>query len=147
MDCLHGLEQAHCSLCKPKTKKTRPVEERAAELERWIPALNDDPISAAEIAEVSGLTVPQVYEAFGFIRDNSPDLPLPSDRRGYAYSSKPEVIDRYRNAAMKTALTRIRRLWRGVIKPFLALIGNEEWAQYQTKQFERLLVDIEDMVA
>lgn len=146
MDCFHGIEQPTCSLCNPAEKPPRPVEVRAAQLERWIPALNDDPISASELADVSGLTVDEIYEGMAFIRDHYPDLPLVSDSRGYRYSTNQEDVDHYRAARFKTAYTQIRRTWRGVVKPYLDERGDIEIARLIGKQFDRLLEDIEDHI-
>ena len=147
MDCLHGLAQPQCALCNPQTPRLRPVQERAAQLERWIPALNDDPISATELAEVSNLTVTQLYEAIGYLRDTTPDFPLVSDSRGYRYSMIQDDIDRYRSARFKTAYTQIQRTWLGVVKPYLNERGDNEIARIIAKQFDRLLEDIEDHLA
>lgn len=147
MDCFHGLEHKTCSLCNQAEKPPRPVEIRAAQLERWIPALNDNPVPATELAEVSGLTVEQIYEAMGFMRDNYPDLPLVSDGRGYRYSMNQEDIDHYRSARFKTAFTQIRRTWSGVVKPYLDERGELEITRLIGKQFDRLLEDIEEMIA
>jgi hypothetical protein len=147
MDCLHGLVQAHCAICNPAPKQPRPVEVRAAVLEKWIPALNGDPVSAAELADVSGLTVAQLYEAIGFLRDTYPDLPLVSDGRGYRWSMDREDIDRYRAARARTALTQVRRSWSGVVKPYLEQTGDTSITRLIAKQYERLLEDIEDLIA
>jgi hypothetical protein len=147
MVCLHELEQAQCSICTPVATRPRPVEVRAAQLERWIPALNESPVSAADLADVSGLNVSQIYEAVGFLRDAYPDLPLVSDGRGYRWSLDREDIDRYQAARAKTALTQVRRSWRGVVKPYLEEFGDTATTRLIAKQYERLLEDIEDMIA
>lgn len=145
-------EQTWCTLCTGNYRpnpRGRPSErpEWADIIQTWIPAVGDDWISKDELAEVSGLTPQQVGSAISFLRDTEPDLPLVSGPEGYRFSIDEEDINRYRKAAVKTAHTRIRRAWRGVILPYLKHGDTSDYKRRQiTKAFDRLLEDISDLV-
>lgn len=123
MVCLHDLPQDQCSLCNGSNVRLRPVELRAAQVELWIPALNENPVSKAELAEVSGVPERFIGEAVAFLRDNNPDLPLISDSRGYRWSKDQAEVDAYRASRAKTAHTQLGRTWTGVVRPYLENVG------------------------
>lgn len=149
--CVHDLEGITCAICHPRgditpARRGRPLLTAgwADQLVSWIPAIGADWISRDDLAEVSGLSPEQVSRAVAWLRDNSPELPLVSGPEGYRFSLSEQDIARYKNSALKTAKTRIRRAWTGVIRPYLDHIDSAD-TRLITKQFERLVEDIEEL--
>lgn len=151
--CVHELEEAWCTICNghdKKQKQGRPAlrPQWAEVVKSWIPAVGADWISGDELAEVSGLTRPQITSAIAYLRDNEPEFPLVSGVEGYRFSLDEADVNQYRKSAARTAHTRIRRSWRGVIRPYLTAGElNEAEMRRITKTFERLLEDLEEHVA
>lgn len=151
-ECKHGIEDATCELCHPSeimTGRGRPAQrpEWAAVIKSWIPAVGNDWISGNELAEVSGLTRPQLSAAIAHLRDHEPDFPLVSGTEGYRFSLDEADVNRYRDSATRTAHTRIRRAWRGVVKPYVEItVIDPVEVRRITRSFERLLEDLNDMI-
>ena len=58
-----------------------------------------------------------------------------------------DAVRRFRNSAARTALTRVRRSWRGVLLPYLENAGIPDiQMRLIERQFSRVLEDIEDLV-
>jgi hypothetical protein len=151
-ECIHGIENADwCTICNGRDRE--PVRSRAlrpewaAVVRSWIPAIGNDWISGDDLAEVAGLTRSQVGSAVAYLRDNEPDFPLVSGPEGYRFSLDEADVNRYRASAARTAHTRIRRSWRGVVRPYLNEAGlDPERMRFITRTFERLLEDLDDLV-
>lgn len=97
------------------------------------------------MAAHAGLTQHQVTTAIAYLRDHYPDFPLLSSPLGYRFSVNEAEINRFRCARARVANTIIRRLWTGTMKPFLECGGELAETRLITKQFERLLEDIEEL--
>lgn len=155
--CIHELTLAECAVCNGAD--ARDESERAPRAERYadaifdlIPAQGEGWISQRELADRAGLTGAQVGTAVAYLRDNYPELPLVSGPAGYCYTLDEADINRFRLARTRSALTTYRRLWRGVIKPFVEKSTerggiSEREAQFLTKQYDRLLDDLETMAS
>jgi hypothetical protein len=150
--CIHDLIPSGCAVCNgadvTQRAKRPPAAERHSEaIFDLIPVVADDtdrPISNQKLAAESGLTPAQVAAAVAYMRDNYPELPLVSSSDGYCFTLRSGDINRFRLARMRAALTIIRRLWRGVIKPYVdRRVKNEKMgadqAGFLTMQFEHLL--------
>lgn len=152
-DCIHGIEDVTwCTICNGHDQ-ARPIgrpamrPEWAAVVKSWIPAIGADWITGDDLADVTGLTRPQVSAAVAHLRDNEPDFPLVSGPEGYRFSLDEADVNRYRASAARTAHTRIRRSWRGVIRPYLVASGlDADVVRLHTRTFERLLEDLDDLV-
>ena len=152
--CIHELQPATCSVCngtdtREKLKRGRPFQRErwAEEIFQHIPVNEEGWISSTDLAEASGLTVGQVAAAIAYLRDNMPALPLVSGPQGYTFTVDAVDVGRFRAAAARTAHTRIRRMWLGVVKPYVEQLGDQVTVRLLTRQFERLLEDIEELTA
>jgi hypothetical protein len=152
-ECIHGIEDARwCTICngrdraeQARGRAMRP--EWAAVVRSWIPAIGSDWISGDDLADVTGLTRGQVGSAVAYLRDSEPDFPLVSGPEGYRFSIDEADVNRYQASAVRTAQTRIRRSWRGVIRPYLTAIAADPMTiRRHTKAMERLLEDLDDLV-
>jgi len=101
----------------------------------------------AELAALTGLTAAQVAAAVAYLRDTYPDLPLVSGRDGYRWSTDADDVVAFRQWRARTAHTTMRRLWTGVMKPYLDELGDAKVTNPITKQFERLLEDMGELTA
>lgn len=147
--CIHDLLRTECGICNGALARqnARPPSssERCADaIFDLIPI--EGYISNPHLAELTGLTGPQVAAGVAYLRDNYPEMPLVSGREGYSFTLKEADVNRFRLARQRAALTIYRRLWRGVIRPLVATMEPEK-ARYTTRAFERLLEDLEDMIA
>lgn len=151
--CKHDLTPTACAICNGTdplqgyARRGRPstIEENVDALVQWIPAIGEDWISRDELADLSGLDPAQVSRAVAWLRDHDPGFPLVSSPRGYRFSMDEADVNAYRAARAKTAYTQIRRTWSGVVKPYVEHRAPEQ-VRTMTRQFERLLEDIEDLI-
>ena len=111
-----------------------------------IPTAPDVPISGKDLAKRSKLTINQVQDGVAALRDRFPDFPLVSNHLGYRFSEYEVDVTPFRRKRMRSALTIIRRLWTGVLRPFLLRQADPQLATFMTKQFERAMQDIADLV-
>jgi biotin operon repressor len=151
--CMHGLDESTCYDCAhpvaEQPTRGRPMmrDEWAKVIKSWLPAIGDDWITGDELADASGLTRQQVSAAIAYLRDNDPEFPLVSGPEGYRFSIEGADVNRYRFSATRTAHTRIRRAWRGVVKPWLETANLDPVrARNITRSFERLLEDLQDLI-
>jgi hypothetical protein len=147
--CIHDIEAAWCGVCNPPIGPGSPLEEWINRVSEHIPADDDTPdrISHDDLVLYSGLTESQVNTAVAAIRERHPELPLVSDRTGIRFTMDGEAVRRFRNTAARTAMTRIRRGYRGVLLPYMEVSGASEAQIRQIRrQFERVLEDIEDLL-
>jgi hypothetical protein len=105
----------------------------------------DEWMSQAEVCEATKLTPAQVMAGVAWIRDEVPDLPLVSSRDGYSFTLQATAIRKYNNRRVRAAFTIIRRLYTGVIKPWLVKINHPKGKEVD-KQFSRLLEDLADVL-
>jgi hypothetical protein len=150
--CIHELLPVGCSICngadaREKAKRPLQREKWADEIFEHIPVNEEGWISNADLAEASGLTGAQVAAAVAYMRDSIPDLPLVSGPQGYAFTVNEADVSRFRLQRARSAHTTIRRLWSGVLKPYIDQSGDQFEAKRTAKQFERLLEDIEELTA
>jgi len=153
--CIHELRPSECTICNGRDARER--SKRAPRAERYADAVFDlIPIEAEgwigqdDLAHKAGLTGGQVAAAVAYLRDNYPELPLVSSVDGYCFTLNEADINRFRLARTRSALTTYRRLWRGVIKPFIDKgVRNQRMtkreAEFLEKQYERLLDDLGSM--
>lgn len=155
--CIHELIATECGICngaaaRESLKRAPAAQGYADVIFDLIPVDDEGPVSKCDLADKAGLSEAQVAAGVAYLRDNYPELPLVSDGRGYSFTLNEADINRFRLARQRSALTIYRRLWRGVIKPWIeksverGQIGRTQGA-FITKQFERLLEDLEGMVA
>lgn len=152
--CIHELQSAACSICngadaKEQAKRGRPSQRKgwADAVFQHIPVNEEGWISNPDLAEISGLTGGQVAAAVAYLRDNHPDLPLVSGPQGYTFTVDEADVNRFRLARARSANTTVRRLWYGVLKPYLEKKADAGETRLMTKQYERLLEDIEELTA
>jgi hypothetical protein len=145
--CRHDIEEAWCGFCTPAIGPGSPLDGWIDSVSQVIPAEDEDPMPMAELIELTGLARHQVTKAVAAIRERHPDLPLVSDRNGIRFTMDADAVRRFRNTAARTALTRIRRGYRGVLLPYLDQSGASEAEVRRIKrQFDRVLEDVEDLV-
>ena len=133
---------------KPRSKRSRRAE-WAARVFDHIPAGDAAvPISGSDLCALAGLTLNQVQNGVEELRDQHPDLPLVSSTKGYIFTTEMAAVAAYRGARAKSAHTTIRRLWDGTIKPYISQPGfNRNEARQTTKEFERVIEDLADILA
>ena len=113
-----------------------------------IPSETEDrDISVSGLMDATGLGYMQVQAGVGWLRDNQPDLPLVSSRAGYRFTTDPRRVRSFRRWRAATAYTILRRLYRGAIAPYLHTLPDRGLAQLVERQFERVLQDIETLIA
>ena len=147
-DCIHGIEDEWCGDCHPGTAGPGSALDQYIDIvSLQIPGDGEAPISKDDLVWMSGLTSGQVDKAVAAIRERHPDLPLVSDRTGIRFTMNEDAVRRFRNSAARTALTRIRRSWRGAVLPYLENAGIPDiQMRLIERQFDRVLEDIEDLV-
>jgi|SRR5580765_284041 hypothetical protein len=147
-DCLHGIEDEWCGDCHPSTAgPDSALEQYINIVSLLIPGDGEAPASRDTLILASGLAPHQVDKAVAAIRERHPDLPLVSDRTGIRFTMDEDAVRRFRNSAARTALTRVRRSWRGVLLPYLENAGIPDiQMRLIERQFSRVLEDIEDLV-
>ena len=146
-DCLHGIEEAWCGDCNPAAGPGSHLETWIDIVSLLIPGDGQPPVSKADLTQDSGLQPHQVDKAIAAIRERHPDLPLVSDRTGIRFTMDEDAVRRFRNTAARTALTRIRRAFRGALLPYLEHAGLPAIQMHLLeRQFGRVLEDIEDLV-
>jgi len=150
--CIHELHPEYCGYCNPKlatpdTKRGRPSLRHtwADAIFDQIPADGETPISADDLVEATGLTKGQVAAGVAYLRDQHPEFPLLSSRDGYQFSIDPEAVIAFQRWRARAALTTMRRLWTGAVKPYLNKTARKPERLLITKQFERLLEDLADV--
>jgi hypothetical protein len=155
IQCIHELDANECAVCngavaRERVKKAPSAERYADAVFSIIPVEDEGWISQDELAEKAGLSGAQISSAVAYLRDNYPELPLVSSAQGYCYTLNEADINRFRLARQRSALTTYRRLWRGVIKPYIEKsverggISPRE-GKFLTKQYNLLLDALEDM--
>lgn len=153
--CIHELDGDLCTICNGKDAKRKraPMAERYADaIFDLIPVENEGWIPQHELAEKAELSGAQVAAGVAYLRDNYPELPLVSSTDGYCFTLNEADINRFRLARTRSALTTYRRLWRGVIKPYVdRMVENKRISQreadFLTKQYARLLDDLDGMAS
>jgi len=153
--CIHELIATECGICNGAAARESPKRAPAAEgysdvIFDLIPAEGEGPISKSDLADKSGLSEAQVAAGIAYLRDNYPELPLVSDSRGYSFTLNEADINRFRLSRQRSALTTYRRLWRGVMKPWVQKsveqgLRAEHDADFIILQFEHLLDTLEHM--
>lgn len=150
--CIHELDPAHCTICNGRDirqrRKRAPMAERYADaIFDHIPAEDGGWIAQGDLAELVELSGAQVAAGVAYLRDNYPELPLVSSTQGYCFTCDEATVNRYRQARMRSALTAVRRLWRGTIKPYVDKTRRVSKREREiiTKQFERLIEDLDGM--
>jgi len=155
--CIHDLLPASCTICnghdaQQSAKRTPRAERYADDIFDHIPVEQEGWISQTDLAEDADLTGAQVAAGVAYLRDNYPELPLLSSTEGYCFTLNEADINRFRLARTRSALTTYRRLWRGVVKPYIdksvdrQSISRQQ-AAFLTKQYARLLDDLDDMAS
>lgn len=109
------------------------------------------PISVAALMQQTGLSRTDVVEAVAELRDvftDASDTPLLSGPKGYVFTFDPIQNASFRHQRAKTAYTLIRRAWDGAIKKYIASLPPSQAADARnaTKGFERVIVDLGDLV-
>lgn len=154
--CIHELPATECGVCngaEVRVSKRAPTAERYADaIFDLIPVEAEGYLSNTDLADQADLTGAQVAAGVAYLRDNYPELPLVSNSRGYCFTLNEADVNQFRLARQRSALTTYRRLWRGVVKPYMdksVASGDMDavTARYMTKQFERLLQDLDEMTA
>lgn len=155
--CIHELLAIECGICngamaRQSLKRAPSAQGYADVIFDLIPVDDEGPISKCDLAEKAGLTEAQVGAGVAYLRDNYPELPLVSDVRGYAFTLNEADINRFRLARQRSALTIYRRLWRGVVKPWIQKSAEQgsisaREAGSVTMQFEHLLDSLEFMAS
>lgn len=150
--CIHELNPQFCGYCNPNldppsTKRGRPAlrHEWADAVFDEIPADGESPITAADLAKATGLTITQVAAGVAYLRDQHPEFPLLSSKEGYQFSLDPEAVVTFQRWRARAALTTMRRLWVGAVRPYLEKAARKPERTLVTKQFERLLEDLADV--
>lgn len=106
------------------------------------------PVSRADLCALSGLTVAQVKAGLEYIRDHHPDLPLVHTAAGYRFTTDADSVTANRIEGVRSVLTRMRRLWDGLVNPYISQPGfNQRDLKRVTKQFERVIEDLADILA
>jgi hypothetical protein len=153
--CRHDLDPSTCSVCNgtdllqghlPGRGRPSNTEALVDAMFEWIPEDGQDWISRDDLADLSGLTPEQVSRAVAWLRDNAPEFPLVSSTYGYRFSMDQADVNAYRAARAKTAYTQIRRTWTGVVRPYVEQTQDPTMVRSMTRQFERLLEDIADLI-
>jgi hypothetical protein len=133
---------------------SRPSKSR---LTRWadlvmphIPSAPSTAISVADLMAKTGLREQEVHHAVGFIRDEMAEIggrPLVSSGEGYRFTFDEAEVAGFRSTQTRRAFTTMRRLWHGVLRPYLASLpaGSHEAKQAQ-KQMGRALEDLGEIV-
>lgn len=112
-----------------------------------IPTVNDgDPISGADLAAATGLSTRQIRHAVAYLRDNFPEFPLVSSPKGYRFSLDNIDVQQYRRARVRTAHTTIKRMYAGVVRPYLQQTVPPDIAEMVTRQFSRVLEDVSALI-
>lgn len=155
--CIHELRVTECAICNGVEARLNPRREPAAKgyadaIFDLIPVEAEGWIGNAALADAAGLSPAQAAAGVAYLRDNYPELPLVSNRQGYCFTLNEADVSQFRLSRQRSALTIYRRLWRGVVKPFLdkrVVAGEMDkvTARYITKQFERLLQDLDEMTS
>jgi hypothetical protein len=153
--CIHELTADFCTICNghDAVRKRAPRAESYADaIFDHIPVEAEGWISKDDLAQEAGLTGAQVAAAVAYLRDNYPQLPLVSSTDGYCFTLNEADVNRFRMARTRSALTTYRRLWRGVVKPFLdksveSHRMTRREAEFLTKQYDRLLDDLDGMAS
>jgi hypothetical protein len=146
-DCHHGIEEAYCGDCTPRTGPGSALDTYIDVVSLRIPGDGEAPISFGALVTASQLSPGQVTAAVAAIRERHPDLPLVSDRNGIRFTMDEDAVRRFRNTAARTALTRIRRAFRGALLPYLEIAGTSDLQlRLLIRQFNRALEDIGDLV-
>jgi len=126
-------------------------------LARWasivkphIPTAPDPPISVPELVALTGLRSQKIHHAVGMLRDEgvkADGRPLVSDSDGYRFTFEESDIGGFRSRQTRRAHTTMRRLWNGVLKPYLATLppGSSE-VKDAKKHMERVLEDLGDLL-
>lgn len=102
--------------------------------------------SMREFMDGTGLNRIQVLAAMAAIREDFPKDPLVSSTFGYRWSLTADEVRDYKNAQARNAHTRMTRLWRGTLLPYVQATGTPEQVRDMTKQFERLIQDLADII-
>lgn len=125
-------------------RRGRPSQREfwADKMARVIPI--DDFVPGHQISKLTGLTLGQITSAAAWIRDEMPDLPLVSSPAGYTFTTQATAIRKYNNRRVNAAFTIMRRLYTGVIRPWLLKIDYPD-AKRIEKQFSRILEDVADL--
>jgi hypothetical protein len=110
------------------------------------PEIDDRDVSASDLMNLTGLGYMQVIAGVAWLKDNRPNLPLVSSKAGYRFTTDAQRVRTHRHWRLATAYTVLRRVYRGVISPYLASMSNRPLAQMVERQFERVLQDVESLL-
>lgn len=125
-----------------QTEKEREHTRLLGLAEATIP-VDTETISLWDLSCILQLTTGKTQELIAELRDGNPPIPLITGvHGGYYYTTDPDAIAAFKRHRMRTALTTIRRLWQGAIKPQLKELGDENLELLYTRQFERVIEDI-----
>ncbi len=103
-------------------------------------------ISCRELQRKLNLSRHQVESGVAYLRDTYPNVPLVSSQDGYTFTTNERQVKTFQQMRMLVARTTVRRVFRGVILPFIK-INAPMMEPLITKQFERLMQDIGDLVS
>jgi hypothetical protein len=105
----------------------------------WLPA--------SMVGQLVGRTRAEVYDLIGDIRDAIPEMPLISSNRGYVFTVDMSIIRPFALWRCRTVRTILARYHGGVIIPLTRLFPNLAEARRVNRDVERLLQDMDDLVA
>jgi hypothetical protein len=142
--CIHEIEESWCGNCNPARGPESPLAGWIDDVSLVIPGDGEAPIALDDLALVSGHTRDEVNQAVAAMRERYPELPLVSDCHGIRFTMDGEAVRRFRRAGATQAMTLIRRRFRGAVIP--ALTGDEAAIRRVTRQVDRLLEDIEELL-
>lgn len=117
----------------------------------YLPTAPDAPISVPELVQKTQLRSQEVHHGVGMIRDEMASdggRPLLSSGAGYRFSFDEAEVADFRSRQTRRAYTTIRRLYSGVIRPYLAAQppGSQEGKQ-AAKQMSRALEDLHELIS
>jgi hypothetical protein len=116
----------------------------------YLPMAPDAPISVAELVAKTGLRTQEIHHGVGMLRDEmvkDGGRPLVSGPDGYRFTFDESDVAEFRSRQTRRAYTTMRRLWNGVLRPYLATLppGSKE-AKEAAKQMGRALEDLGELV-
>jgi hypothetical protein len=146
-DCIHEIRREWCATCNPPRDPESNQVVWANEAMMVIPSDGETPMPVDEAASLADLTRHQFNVAVAYLRENHPDLPLVSDRNGIRFTMDAAQVRKFRAQGARTALTIVRRRFRGAVLPYLkASAASDSEVRRLTRQAERLLEDIEEFI-
>jgi hypothetical protein len=102
--------------------------------------------TANELMAQTGLRYMQVTAAIEYLRDNFPEFPLVSCKKGYRFSVDPREVRAFAAWRAKTAMTILRHSYRGAVAPYLKNMPQSPIVPVVRKQFERALEDLGELI-